>query len=247
MSNDPCTALTTRAQDPRPFITWYHQSSGRRTELSGRSFANWVNKTVWLLADLGADSGDIIALPLLGRRPAHWVSLIWVMACWQAGCTPWLPRGVGHVLPDGEAITPGAVVLGPDDLPNAHSWSEEGPTVACSLHPLGRPTGNLPDWLDDYADVLSQPDAYVRKPMPNLQPIWISDVKWLTNEAWDAVQPRNDRVLLTPPVDDVSRFLLKALVAPLSGGGSVVLAEPASDDADLWLTEISTAEDAVRD
>ncbi len=246
MSTDPCKALAARAQDPKPLITWYHQASGGRTELSGRSFANWVNKTVWLLSDLGAEAGDVIALPLLGRRPAHWVSLIWVMSCWQAGCTPWLPRKVGHALPDGESISPGAVVLGPDDLPNANAWSAEGPTIACSLHPLGRRTSDLPDWLDDYADVLSQPDAYVRKPMPNLQPIWISDVQWLTTEAWSTVEPHSGRVLLTPSCSDLSKFLFQALVAPLAGGGSIVLAEPASEDADVWLAEVAAAEGAVR-
>ncbi len=137
-------------------------------------------------------------------------------------------------------------MLGPDDLHYASAWSEEGPTVACSLHPLGRRTGDLPDWLDDYADVLSQPDVYVRKPMPNLQPIWISEVQWLTAEAWNAVEPRSDRVLLSPPVGDLSKFLFQALVAPLLGGGSVVLAEPASEDADVWLSEVAAAEVAVR-
>ena len=55
------------AADPgRPFVTYYDEASGERSELSRKSLANWVAKTHFLLVDeLGLGVGDtaVIALP----------------------------------------------------------------------------------------------------------------------------------------------------------------------------------------
>lgn len=66
----------------RPFVTFYDEGSGERTELSVRSLANWVAKTHFLLADeLGLGVGD----PAYVDLPVHWISLPVLLGCWTAG------------------------------------------------------------------------------------------------------------------------------------------------------------------
>lgn len=66
----------------RPFVTYYDEASGERSELSARSLANWVAKTHHLLTGelgLGAGDGALLALP------AHWVSLAPLLGALTAG------------------------------------------------------------------------------------------------------------------------------------------------------------------
>ncbi|GAA3289314.1 hypothetical protein GCM10020218_057690 [Dactylosporangium vinaceum] len=57
-------------KDPSlPFLTFYDDATGERTELSGATLANWVSKTANLLVDgCGLGPGDTAAV----RLPAHW-------------------------------------------------------------------------------------------------------------------------------------------------------------------------------
>ena len=69
-----------------PLVTYYDLGTGERTELSGVSMANWVDKTSNLLADeLGVEPGDQVDLAVAERNPGHWVTLVWQLACWQVG------------------------------------------------------------------------------------------------------------------------------------------------------------------
>ena len=59
-------ALT--ADPARPFVTFYDDTTGERTELSVRTFDNWVAKTANLLQDeLSASLGSTLAVAL----PTH--------------------------------------------------------------------------------------------------------------------------------------------------------------------------------
>jgi uncharacterized protein (TIGR03089 family) len=71
------------AADPgRPFVTYYDEASGERSELSARSLANWVAKTHHLLGtELGLGAGDTALIAL----PAHWISLPPLLGCLTAG------------------------------------------------------------------------------------------------------------------------------------------------------------------
>ncbi len=71
------------AQAPsRPFVTYYDEASGERSELSLRSLGNWVAKTHYLLIDeLGLGRGDAALIAL----PAHWISVPVVLGCLTAG------------------------------------------------------------------------------------------------------------------------------------------------------------------
>jgi len=71
------------AADPgRPFVTYYDEASGERSELSAKSLANWVAKTHHLLGDeLGLGAGDTALIAL----PAHWISVPALLGCLTAG------------------------------------------------------------------------------------------------------------------------------------------------------------------
>lgn len=70
------------AEPGRPFITFYDEATGERSELSTKSLANWVAKTHHLLGDeLGLGAGDAALVAL----PAHWISIPAVLGCLTAG------------------------------------------------------------------------------------------------------------------------------------------------------------------
>jgi uncharacterized protein (TIGR03089 family) len=70
------------AAPSRPFITYYDEASGERSELSVRSTANWVAKTHHLIAtELGLGAGERALIAL----PAHWISLPALLGCLTAG------------------------------------------------------------------------------------------------------------------------------------------------------------------
>lgn len=71
-----------RDEPARPFVTYYDEASGERSELSAKSLANWVAKTHHLLVDeLGLGVGDRALIAL----PAHWISVPALLGCLTAG------------------------------------------------------------------------------------------------------------------------------------------------------------------
>lgn len=95
------------AADPsRPFVTYYDEASGERSELSTKSLANWVAKTHHLLGDeLGLGAGDTALIAL----PAHWISVPAVLGCLTAGLalTAAGPADVAFVSPDAITLASG--------------------------------------------------------------------------------------------------------------------------------------------
>lgn len=66
----------------RPFVTYYDEDTGERSELSRRSLANWVAKTHFLLTDeLGLGPGDRALVAL----PAHWIAVPVLLGALTAG------------------------------------------------------------------------------------------------------------------------------------------------------------------
>jgi uncharacterized protein (TIGR03089 family) len=118
------------AADPtRPFVTYYDEASGERSELSARSLANWVVKTHFLLLDeLGLGAGDRALITL----PAHWISVPAVLGCLTAGLElsesasaaavafvepSSIPSAKG--VPDVYAVAPASAAVGfGDDVPS---------------------------------------------------------------------------------------------------------------------------------
>ena len=205
-----------RTAGAEPLLTHYDIASGGRTELSVATFANWVAKTANLIEDLGADAGQV-AVPLALQRPGHWMTLLWPLAAWQRECT---------VSPQVEAAD--LVVIGPEDpqpiLPGA--------TFACSLHPLGLGLRNLPAGVLDFTtEALAQPDRAGTLPSGPNAPAWIDGTLVLSHDEVAEVTPVAGRVLVRPT--DALGTLQAAILAPLLGGGSVVVVEGDADDARL--------------
>lgn len=154
------------ARDPgRPFVTFYDEATGERTELSAKTYANWVSKTANLLVDeLMLDPGEVLLVDL----PPHWLSPVFVGAAWSAGLRP---------VKDGEGTDAAAVVVGP--------FAEDRgvPTIACALDPFAsRFPDGVPPRVHDYgvlwpgqSDVFSAFDAVE---LPDVPP---SDDRVLTD------------------------------------------------------------------
>ena len=208
-----------RERGASPLLTYYDLASGERTELSGISVANWVDKTSNLLADeLDAGPGDQVELALAEHSPGHWVTLVWQLACWQVGAAVTLGRR-------GSATV---VVVGPGDSTAAAAGT---PVLVCSLHPLGLPlTGPLPAGALDYAvEVRSQPDQYAAIPQSGLAPAWHDPARQLAQADLLATDATDRRRVIRP--DDPWTTTREGLIAPLLGGGSsVIVAGPAAPE-----------------
>jgi uncharacterized protein (TIGR03089 family) len=218
-----------RDQGASPLLTYYDPERGERVELSGVSAANWVDKTSNLLVDeLDVEPGDGVDLTLAKGHPGHWVSLVWVLACWQVGAV---------VTVDGPGAT--VAVLGPDDAAEA---ARAETVLVCSLHPLGLPlAGPPPTGALDYAlEVRTQPDQYAAVPQSGLALAWRDPERQLTQADLVAAAGSGVRRLVRPT--DPWTTARTALVEPLLGDGSTVLVAGAADAGRL--AEIAAQERA---
>lgn len=208
-------ALTQRCQrnGAAPLLTWYEPSTGARTELSGRTFANWVDKTVNLLAEL--EPSGPIAGEITLHHPGHWMSLIWPMAAWQFGAGYLAGPATGES---------DLVIVGPES-PTARPGVT---TLACSLHPLGLGLPGLPPGVIDFStEALAQPDAHFSNPVSAEATAWLGSGNSRSHAETGAVQPSAARRLVRP--GDGWETFAAALAAPLLGGGSsVIVTGPAS-------------------
>ncbi|RMB62274.1 TIGR03089 family protein [Tessaracoccus antarcticus] len=193
----------------QPFYT--HYEGDARIELSAVTFANWVDKTCNMLEDMGVDPTEVVQLDLARSHPGHWVTMVWVAACWQRGCTVSLDADPTAVM----------VVTGPDAVADTRM------TVACSLHPLGLGFPVAPVGCTDYAEVLSQPDSHVAEP---LSPHDVAVAPDTTFQHLREVAPRSGRLLAADPVPGWES-IRDLLVAPLLGNGSTVVVVGADEDA----------------
>lgn len=187
-----------------PFITFYDDASGERTELSATTFANWVAKTANLLTDgLGVGAGDRAVLAL----PVHWQSVVVVAGCWAAGL---------EVVFDGS----GAVAFTAAGRPGAPPAAPE--VVCLSLRPLGAGLSAADTRVTDYAaEVRAYGDRFGGPPPAPAD----AALAGRSHAAVAAGPGESRRVLLAPAGDPLldADLLTASYVAPLVGGGSVVL------------------------
>lgn len=196
----------------QPLITWYDLDQGFRTELSARTFANWVDKSANLLVSMDLDDYPRVANTLLITHPGHWVGLVWTMATWQLGGQVVAAARTGL----GSAGLLDAAVVGPREAHPVPGIE----TIACSLHPLGAGFQTRPLGVTDYAEVLGQPDVHFR--VPPVDAICFESDRSFGWDDLGRVKPSGER-LLTVPVEDPWLTVCRALVAPLLGGGSTVI------------------------
>jgi uncharacterized protein (TIGR03089 family) len=197
----------------RPFVTFYDESSGERTELSVRSLANWVAKTHFLLTDeLALGVGDAAHVDL----PLHWISVPVLLGCWTAGL---------EVVTDPDdaavAFVAGSPPAGPADA------------YAVALDSAARGFGDAPPaGTSDYVGaVRPQPDAWttVRPPAsaadPALDGTSRADVVARARvRAGELGLAAGARILVTRD------GWLDALLVPLAVGGSVLIVRNAGPD-----------------
>lgn len=204
-----------RRHGAEPLLTYYDLSSGERTELSGVSFLNWVDKTSNLLVDeLLLDPGSVVDLRLARTAPGHWMTFVLEVASWQ----------VGAVVRVGDDSEPSdLLVLGPDWADHDRGGAET--VVACSLHPLGLGfAAPLPTDIADFSlEVRGQSDHHAASPRGLSEAAWVDADRRLTQQ--DLVRVEHDEtparrlVAATEPWPSVC----DGLVVPVLTGGSAVV------------------------
>lgn len=211
-----------RSEPSRPFVTYYDEATGERTELSVKSLANWVAKTHHLLVDdldLGVGDTALVAI-----QP-HWIAYPVLLGCMTAGLalTPREVTGIAVAFVDPEhldeakgmadiyAVSPGSAAVGFRD--------------------------EAPDETSDYVTaVRPQPDKWVTVHMPatGSDPCLPSATRAevITHAQARAAElglTRGARLLITADWTAADAWL-DALFVPLAIGGSVVLVRNASEE-----------------
>jgi uncharacterized protein (TIGR03089 family) len=200
-------------QPGRPFVTFYDEATGERSELSARSLANWVAKTYFLITDeltLGVGDRALVALP------AHWIALPVLLGCWTAGLDV-----VGAGVADVAFVTPASLgcAAGSSDVlavnPDAAARGFDG-----------APPAGATDYV---ASVRPQPDAWATVHASAeggdaaLDGVSRADiVAAARGRAGDLGLAAGARVLTTADWQSPSDWL-DAVLVPLVLGGSVVI------------------------
>ena len=189
-----------------PLMTFYDDTTGERTELSGATLANWVSKTANLLVDgLGLGRGDVASV----RLPAHWQTAAVLLGCWSAGLAVDL-AGPDQTAGVGFATAESVNTVNSDE------------TYALALAPMGLPfRSGPPAGSEDYAvQVRTYGDHFAGPPVT-------ADDRALTDGtthgqlvAAAPALPPGVRVLIDGDAQPDPRDWL---VAPLLAGASVVL------------------------
>jgi uncharacterized protein (TIGR03089 family) len=128
-----------------PFVTFYDDATGERTELSVTTYANWVSKTANLFTDeLMLDPGDDLRIDL----PVHWLGAVFLGGVWSCGL------GLAEDAP--------VAIIGPDGLTDV-SRPRPATTMACALKPFAvRFAEPLPEGVLDHGTLWAgQPDVFV--------------------------------------------------------------------------------------
>src|SRR3954470_16557271 len=220
-------AAAVRRDPTTPLLTWYDDTSGDRTELSGTTLENWVAKTANLFVDgVGLGEDDTVAVLL----PPHWQSAAVVLGAWAAGLAVDLgddPQPVAALF-----TTPGRVQV-------AAGWPT-GDRYATGLLPLAMPLREVPPGYVDYVtEVRNYGDHFRGRPVEEdhravAGPVEMSHLAVCRTAAERAAElgiGAGDRVLADARASpDRADWLL----APLVAGASLVLCgnlDPAKVDA----------------
>jgi uncharacterized protein (TIGR03089 family) len=204
----------------KPFVTYYDEATGERSELSAKSLANWVAKTHHLIGDeVGLGVGDTALIAL----PAHWISVPILLGCLTAGLA---------LTPSGDADV---AFVTPTTMPDA-----AGLLDVYAVAPDSAAVGlrdQVPDEAEDYVvAVRPQADAWAGVHMaagdgddclPGL-------TRGATSEraaarAAELGLGAGGRLLTTREWDGPDSWL-DAVLAPLAVGGSVVIVRNCADD-----------------
>ena len=215
MTPEQLFAHLVASEPSRPFVTYYDEATGERTELSVRSLANWVAKTHYLLLDeLGLGVGDTAQLLL----PAHWISVPIVLGCLSAGLA--LDDASGDVA----FVTAETMAAATVDASDVYVVATERAAAGATTVPAG---------TNDYvAAVRPQADAWsgVRLLATDADACLTGLTRGeVVETARAAGLPAGTRLLTTRDWDGPQSWL-DLLLAPLAVGGSLVYVRNAGDE-----------------
>lgn len=204
-------------RDPAaPLLTWYDDATGDRTELSGITLDNWVQKTANLLVDgIGLGHGDAVALLL----PPHWQTAALLLGVSAAGLAADL---------DGDPQPVEALFTTPERVDAAASWATMD-RYATGLLPLAMPLRTVPDGYTDYvAEVRNFGDHFRGAPVDPADRALAGPVELSHDDVVAAAHDRAAELGIT----EGARVLIDTaghpdpvdwLLAPLTAGASIVL------------------------
>ncbi len=226
----------TTTQGHAPFLTYYDDTSGERTEFSYATFNNWVAKTANLLSeefDLGPGSRVALAVG------PHWTSVVLAFACWRIGaCAAPVPVDATSLLGGLLGLVRPDLVVAWEDLAPAL----DGPLLAVGRGFGGRLTADVPRALPYAEEVLAFGDDFddpevsledhallVIPPyagLPGDTPIVLDQGNLLAGAlalgVWGGLS-EGDRLISTGPMGPVEGLALGQL-GPFVAGASSVLA-----------------------
>ncbi len=211
-----------------PFITYYDDETGERTELSAITLANWVAKTANLLQDgLDVAPGQRVAVLL----PPHWQTAAVLLGAWSVG-------GVVTQATPANIFVTSEDRLGDFLDPEAEEIFEH--LVGVSLRPLGAPMQLRPLGVTDFAaEVLVYGDHFA--PYTPIDPdaiaLRVGRLELTGRSVVAATMELAGRLGLGPEdrlLVDVETVRdagpLPWLLAPLVAGASIVLCRRADPD-----------------
>lgn len=196
-------AQQVRRRGHEPFLTYYDDVSGERTELSYATFDNWVSKTANLLAEeVGAGPGSTLSLGVVD----HWIGAVFVAAAWKLGA-------VIHM-----GIDEGSDVVAVAEV-DRRAIRADHPGLVVVGDGMGGRVGDDGPGLD-YGEVLAFGDDYDDPTVTMDNPAVATPEGLITHgevyaDVADAV-PAGARLLVARPLDDDQPRLVLALRAGAS-------------------------------
>jgi uncharacterized protein (TIGR03089 family) len=205
------------AEPSRPFVTYYDEASGERSELSVKSLANWVAKTYHLIStELGLATGDTALIAL----PAHWISVPVLLGCLAAGLelTVGGPADVAFVAPETLAAA--------GQVPDVYAVAPDSAAV-------GFPDKPPPPALDYVAAVRPQADAWagVRLAARAEDPCLPGLSRAAVVAAAEASGLADGARVLTTRGWSGPADWIAAVLAPVAARGSLVIVAHCADEA----------------
>jgi uncharacterized protein (TIGR03089 family) len=229
------------ARGHAPFLTYFDDTTGERTEFSYATFDNWVSKTANLLSEeFNAGRGSRVALAV----GAHWTAVVTAFACWRIGAC------VAPVVWEQDDAAPGEVVgrTRPDVVV---AWEELAadlaaqlaiPTIAIGPGFSGRLTTAAPgafpyaDEVLAFGDDFDDPDVRLDDPALLVAPTHGSGASVVLDqgnllagalalEAWGELAG-DDRLLSTDPLGPVDGLALCQLGPFVAGAASALVRNP---------------------
>ncbi|UPG69903.1 TIGR03089 family protein [Gordonia hongkongensis] len=212
----------------RPLLTYYDDSTGERTELSGATLGNWAAKTAnYLVDEIGIIDGAFVGVDL----PEHWQTAGILLGALWAGAE------VHFDTPDD-----GMVLFTSRD--RLDSYPDVDEVVVASLDPFALPLRDLPPGVGDYGSVVRVHGDQYSSRYPVSATLEGAPIDEVLDDARATAEREGigpgARVVSTRPWYSGDRVIAH-LLAPLLAGGSLVHVSAASPERLAAIAEMEKA------